>query len=91
MARWESRNISLSELLGKEADALSDVGNGGWELVAITSNNNAYLKRLIPTASATSARSPPEEDGGRSITLRSPMAGGIGGLPHLADHDVSGR
>ena len=49
MARWEYTKIHLSELprQGDDVDLLNDAGNNGWELVGITNNNIAYLKRPI--------------------------------------------
>jgi hypothetical protein len=49
MARWEYTKIHLSELprQGDDVDLLNDAGSSGWELVGITNNNIAYLKRLI--------------------------------------------
>jgi hypothetical protein len=47
MAEWEYRKISLSEAprKGDEIDLLNDAGRDGWELVGISSNSVAYLKR----------------------------------------------
>jgi hypothetical protein len=44
---WEYRKIDLNQLSRKvdEIDLLCDVGEEGWELVAILTNNVAYLKR----------------------------------------------
>jgi hypothetical protein len=54
MPRWEYRKIYLSELPQRtnELDLLNGAGKEGWELVAITVNGVAYLKRPIeaPTA-----------------------------------------
>jgi H-NS histone family len=49
MAVWEYRKINLSEYQprGDELDRLNAAGADGWELVGITSNNIAYLKRSI--------------------------------------------
>jgi hypothetical protein len=49
MARWEYTKIHLSELprQGDDVDLLNDAGNNGWELVGITNNNIAYLKRPV--------------------------------------------
>jgi DNA-binding protein H-NS len=46
---WEYRKIALNELPRKadEIGLLCDAGEDGWELVAILSNNVAYLKRKI--------------------------------------------
>jgi hypothetical protein len=47
MHRWEYKIVSLSETSRKERDidVLADAGDDGWELVAVTPNNLAYLKR----------------------------------------------
>ena len=45
---WEYRKIVLKEhhRRGDDIDLLSAAGQEGWELVAITSHNVAYLKRV---------------------------------------------
>jgi hypothetical protein len=47
VAEWEYTKINLNELPRKteDIDLLNDAGKAGWELIAITSNNVAYLKR----------------------------------------------
>jgi hypothetical protein len=47
MAQWQYCTIQLNALsLGtEEIDVLNDAGDEGWELVGITINNIAYLKR----------------------------------------------
>lgn len=47
MAEWEYRKITLSDAprRGDEIDLLNDAGQEGWELVSITCNSMAYLKR----------------------------------------------
>jgi hypothetical protein len=47
MSEWEYRKISLSEAprRGDDIDLLNDAGKEGWELVGISNNNVAYLKR----------------------------------------------
>jgi hypothetical protein len=47
MSEWEYRKISLSEAprRGDDVDLLNDAGKDGWELVGISNNNVAYLKR----------------------------------------------
>ena len=55
MQQWEYTKIDLGGASAKRSDTdiLTSVGNEGWELVAITINNAAYLKR--PVASAKSS------------------------------------
>jgi hypothetical protein len=47
MPEWEYTKIDLNDLPPKasEIDVLNDAGKDGWELVLITSNNIAFLKR----------------------------------------------
>jgi hypothetical protein len=49
VTEWEYRKIDLSYLPRKteDIDLLCDLGKGGWELVLISANNVAYLKRQI--------------------------------------------
>jgi DNA-binding protein H-NS len=49
MSGWEYRKIALNQLSAKtnDVDVLNDVGDEGWELVAILPNNIAFLKREI--------------------------------------------
>jgi hypothetical protein len=49
MPEWEYTLISLNDLPFKPGviDVLNDAGKDGWELIAITSNNIAYLKRQV--------------------------------------------
>jgi hypothetical protein len=53
MPQWEYRQVNLSEVLGDWVDALNIAGDDGWELVAITANSIAYLKRQVQTPSTT--------------------------------------
>jgi hypothetical protein len=59
MPEWEYRTINLSDLPPKtsELDLLREAGEDGWELVTITPNNIAYLKRQVrkPTAKSRQA------------------------------------
>jgi len=59
MPAWEYISINLSDLPLEtdDIDVLNDAGKIGWELVAITSNNIAFLKRPIATRTTRSARS----------------------------------
>jgi hypothetical protein len=49
---WEYKRIDLSFVPTRntDVDALDQVGKDGWELVAITRNNQAYLKRRVVPA-----------------------------------------
>jgi hypothetical protein len=49
MPAWEYRKIHLNEASARtdEIDLLNDAGKDGWEVVGITSNNIAYLKRSV--------------------------------------------
>jgi hypothetical protein len=47
MTEWEYMSIDLNNLpfRTQSLDLLNDAGQDGWELVGITSNGLAYLKR----------------------------------------------
>lgn len=47
MKRWQYEKIDLNALPRKttDLDRLNEVGDEGWELVAITANNFAIFKR----------------------------------------------
>lgn len=47
MTRWEYRIVNLGDTShrGLDNDVLAQAGDDGWELVAVTPNNLAYLKR----------------------------------------------
>ena len=49
MTQWEYRKIDLNNVprSAVDIDLLMDAGKDGWELVGITTNNIAYLKRQI--------------------------------------------
>jgi len=49
MPQWEYSKIDLNNVpaKGSDLDALDDAGKDGWELVGITANNVAYLKRAL--------------------------------------------
>ncbi len=53
---WEYRLLDLCAIPNKltAIDLLNEAGSDGWELVMITRNNMAYLKR--PVAPAKAAR-----------------------------------
>jgi hypothetical protein len=50
MPQWEYRRIDLNDAprRGDSVDALNKVGSEGWELVAVTGNGVAYVKRQLP-------------------------------------------
>ena len=54
MPEWKYRKIDLNlyRPQGDELDLLNAAGREGWELVGITSNNMAYLKREVADVSA---------------------------------------
>ena len=56
MPEWEYTKIDLNDLPSKASviDVLNDAGKDGWELVLITSNNIAYLKRQIKKSTSKS-------------------------------------
>jgi hypothetical protein len=49
MPEWEYSKIDLNDLPQKthEIDLLNVAGGQGWELVLVTSNNIAYLRRAL--------------------------------------------
>lgn len=49
MPEWEYSRINLNEVPRRsdDIDLLNDAGKEGWELVNITANNIAFLKRQI--------------------------------------------
>ena len=55
MQEWEYTKIDLGGASAKVDDIsiLTRAGNEGWELVAITINNAAYLKRPVASAKTT--------------------------------------
>jgi hypothetical protein len=54
MPQWEYSKIDLNNVPVKSSDleTLDDAGKDGWELVGITANNVAYLKRAIEDVTA---------------------------------------
>ena len=63
MPQWEYSKIDLNNVSAKSSDldALDDAGKDGWELVTITANNVAYLRRSLedPTAAVPPRAKPP--------------------------------
>lgn len=51
MPVWEYRKIDLADAkhINREIELLNAAGEEGWEVVHITANNVAYLKREIGT------------------------------------------
>ncbi len=49
MPEWEYTRINLNEVPRRtdDIDLLNNAGKDGWELVSITTNNVAFLKRSI--------------------------------------------
>ena len=69
MTAWKYRTIHLSDLPRKtdEIGLLNGAGAEGWELVGITANNIAYLKRQVASSTQPLVRSPrrkPSSDNG---------------------------
>ena len=60
MSEWEYTTINLSELPPRilVVDVLNNAGEKGWELIAITTNHIAYLKRQIARPGARVRSSP---------------------------------
>ena len=59
MTRWEYRKIYLNDLPPRsdEIDILNEAGADGWEIIGITGNNVAYLKRQLSEPEAAEASS----------------------------------
>lgn len=56
MPQWEyaKRDLNNAPPRTDDIDLLNDAGKGGWELVTITVNNVAYLKREMEAAAQES-------------------------------------
>ena len=61
MTQWEYRKIHLSGLPpgGGDIDILNDAGADGWEIVGVTINNVAYLKRQLVEPEPVQKTQPP--------------------------------
>jgi hypothetical protein len=59
MPQWEYRAILLNALpQEKKLDVLNDAGEDGWELVSITTDDVAYLKREVVKPGMSFAKHP---------------------------------
>ena len=86
MTEWEYRKIELNQHRprGDALDMLNDAGKDGWELIGITGNNVAYLKR-------ESADAPSEEiapSTGAGFGAQDVQANGNAGQTVVAAHEV---
>ena len=56
MQQWEYHKLHLNDLpkQADEIDVLNVAGKDGWELITITANNMAIMKRQIPRAAGQS-------------------------------------
>jgi hypothetical protein len=61
MLQWEYTKINLNDSPRKteDIDLLNDAGEKGWELIAISPNNMAYLKRAIEEPAPAQAAATP--------------------------------
>jgi hypothetical protein len=69
MPQWEYSKIDLSNVPSRtsDVDLLDDAGRDGWELVGITANNFAYLKRRSDNGAAA-AEAPRKQPARRKST-----------------------
>jgi hypothetical protein len=58
MPQWEYRRLDLNDAPRRsdDIDVLNRAGSEGWELVSVTGNGVAYLKRQIPDPVKTGRR-----------------------------------
>ena len=65
---WEYHKIGLNDVTRRtdDIDLLCDAGGHGWELVTITANNIAYLKREVVEDQPKSSDHPTEMADNRS-------------------------
>ena len=70
MTQWEYRKIHLSDLPPRtdEIDILNKAGADGWEIVGITINNVAYLKRQLVEPEPVQKTQPPTRSTRRKPT-----------------------
>ena len=62
MRQWEYLRLDLNDAprRGDETVVLNKAGEEGWELVAVTSNGTALLKREIAQPAKAGRRKPPD-------------------------------
>ena len=62
MTDWEYRkfDLNLHRPQGDELDLLNAAGAEGWELIGITSNNIAYLKRELEVVAGQRGTAEPD-------------------------------
>jgi hypothetical protein len=60
MRQWEYHKIDLNDLPRRtnDMDLLNDAGRNGWELVILSQNAIAYLKRPTTLTTAGEAKTP---------------------------------
>ena len=65
MTQWEYQKIDLSGINPRsdDVDLLNRAGQDGWELLTITANSIAYLKRRVEVAAAQKASAPTPKRG----------------------------
>jgi hypothetical protein len=80
MNRWEYDKLDLNDLPRKtdEVDVLNEAGKGGWELVALTANNVAILKRVVAQEPA------PAKSTSRRATTSRALAKWIATIPQIS-------
>jgi hypothetical protein len=66
MPQWQYRTIYLNDVPrgSDEIEVLNDAGGEGWELVGITANKIAYMKRQIVAPTQGSPRRKATTDSG---------------------------
>jgi len=74
MTQWEYRKLDLNTTSARssEIDLLDDAGKEGWELIRITANNFAYLKRALEDVAP---EAPPGARHARRKTAAAPASG----------------
>ena len=74
MTQWEYRKLDLNTTSARssEIDLLDGAGKDGWELIRITANNFAYLKRALEDVAPAA---PPRARHARRKTAAAPASG----------------